>query len=129
MLEVIVFPDAEALVVGYLNDNLTYPASTRVDASRPARFCQVIRTGGPRSTMVTDGAQLTFLSWSTDETEAAADAQQVRAFVNALPGEQLDGHTVYRVEEFSGPSFDPDPDTGRPRYKHTARIHIRGAAA
>jgi hypothetical protein len=127
--ELIVFPDIEGGLIDYLNDALAWAVHGPIPNPRPARFTRVIRTGGPRATLVTDGAQVTIESWGVTETQSAGDAQTVRAHVNALRGEQVAGATVYLVEELSGPGNLPDPDSAQARYVQSFRIHVRGAAA
>ena len=130
MGEVIVFPDAEQLVAGYLSSQLDgRPVGTRVPNPRPDRFHVVKRTGGPRATLVTDAAQLTVESWSIVESQAATDAQMARALILALPGETLDGQQVIAVTEFSGPANLPDPASGQPRYSQTLAVHLRGTTS
>lgn len=128
-MEVIVFPDVEQGLIDYLDAFLARPIVGAIPNPRPARFTRIIRTGGPRSSIVTDGAQVTVESWGGTDTQAVADAQEVRAYINALINEQIADRVVSRVEELSGPGNLPDPASAQHRYVQSFRIHVRGAAA
>lgn len=124
---VITFPNAAALVITRLRTAL--PALTivhDVPNPRPATFVRVFRTGGPKSTLVTDAAQLTIESWAADADTACTNAEAVRAHVNDLPGRVVGSSTFYLVEEFSGPAELPDPLSDSRRFTWTAAVHTRG---
>lgn len=127
-MEAIVFPDVEQGLIDHLDALLTRPVVGKIPNPRPPRFTRIIRTGGPRSSLVTDGAQVTIESWAGTDTEAVADAQEVRAYINALLNQEIDGAVVSRVEEFSGPGNLPDPASAQARYVQTFRVHARGLA-
>lgn len=131
MTEVIAFPDAEAQTVAYLVAQLAARSvvasvATNVPNPRPSRLVQVYRTGGPRSSLVVDAAQLTIDCWAPAEADASDLARLVRALVWAMPG--LATTTVYRVQEMSGPQNYPDPATGNPRYRFSVIASLRGDA-
>lgn len=133
MMGIIVFPDVEALVSAYLAAELSlrglpFPVGTRVPNPRPDRFFVLRRTGGPRSSVVTEAAQMTIESWAPLEEAAYEQYSVARGLLLALPGRNLGGYTVYRVDEFSGPANLPDPRSGQVRYSQTVAVHIRGAA-
>ena len=129
MTDLIVFPDAVALVASHLADVLAVPVVHDVPNPRPASFVTVRRGGGVRHTVVTDKPQLLFECWA-DRAEDAIDlAQLARAYVNALPGQVLAGVPVYRVEELGGPSELPDPLSQQPRVVFTSLVHVRGTTA
>jgi len=125
--ELIVFGDTVALVASVLAAGCDVPTGTRVPTDRPSTFIRVIRTGGPRSNLVTDAAQITVESWADTDGEAHDLAQLARAVLHALPGDVVDGVPVYRVEEFSGPADLPDPLSNQSRYSQTFAVHTRGA--
>lgn len=122
----VIFPDAVALTISHLNDMLDVSVSHQVPNPRPSLFVTVLRTGGIASGVV-DQAQLTFECWSTSAYLAAQLATLVRAHVAAMAGEVIDGASVYRVEEFSGPQDLPDPQSTQQRWTFTAAVHVRGA--
>lgn len=133
--EVIRFPDAETVLIAFLNTELTAAsdaarASGRVPSPRPARFVRVMRTGGPATSFWVDRPYITVEAW--DDNEAAAEdlAGLCRSFVWAayLAGE-IDGIPVYDLAEFGGPQRLPDPTTGQTRYTFTFSIELRGTAA
>jgi len=134
-VERILFPDAAAAVIGALNTQLAalgfsgVPVRSRVPNPRPSRFVLVFRTGGPRVNLVIDAAQLTLEAWSTGEAEAHDLAQAARAIVIGLEGTVTGGVTLYSIDEFSGPGFLPDPESGQSRYTWTTSVHTRGVAA
>lgn len=129
MLEPIVFPDAEALLLGYLADALTVDTYAIAPADREDgdEFLVVVRVGGPNRDEVVDDATLVFESWSAGRTSAMALAQQARAHVHALVGSMIDGVAVYRVRESAGPAWQPDPDTRHARVVFSAQVSLRGS--
>lgn len=130
MSDVVVYPDVEALVAAWLRSILTAPVGNKVPNPRPEQFVLLQRHGGIRATVVTDAPQVGIECWAPTDGQAHDLAQTCRAqLLYALPGEVLDGHAVYRVDEFGGPSNLPDPASTSPRYVAEFQIHIRGLAA
>ena len=128
MVEVVAFASAEAVMVAYLRAELgargeTATVATRVPATRPAELVRVMRVGGTRDDIITDGAMLTFDCWAPNEIAAEALAAMVRALVGAMPDRS---DTCRRVTEVGGPVNQPDPDTNSPRYVFTALAYLRG---
>lgn len=130
MPEVIQFLDVEQVVCAYLAPLLDVPVGTRVPKVRPAAFVRVVRTGGPRTSVVTEAAQVTVESWAgVDQQAIASDlAYSARAHLGAMQGEH-GGTVVYVVREFSGPAFSPDPVSSAARYVQTFEVVVRGYAA
>ena len=127
--EPVAFPDVEALLVGWIPTAIPgVPAFTRIPHPRPERFVRVFRTGGPRTGLVIDQAQVTLECWDTNSVAAAQMARTLRAHVGALTGARIDGQQIYRVEEFAGPANLPDPTTGQARYTWTVLLRLRGHA-
>lgn len=133
---VIGFADPVTLTIGHLAANVdTYtpaswddvPVRKNVPNPRPARFVRVFRTGGPKQGHVVDAAQMTIECWANRDEDAAALAGIVRALVNAMRGEVLDGVQCYRVDEFSGPADLPDPESAQPRMTWTVAVWLRGS--
>jgi hypothetical protein len=134
MTEVIVFPDAEAVVVDYLRTELdargpAIPVGTRVPNPRPSIFVQVERQGGPRRNIVVDDAQIGISAWADRQQDAQDLVQLCRGLLWAAVGTTQGGVQVHRVEEFAGPALLPDPLSDQPRYVLTVQISLRGAAA
>lgn len=133
VVEVIAFPDAEAVGVAFLKAELatrsdTAKVATKIPAIRPPRLVKVTRTGGLRRNLMTDSAQLTFECWDVAEAEAAALSRVVRAIIHAAPQLSLPlGAQCSRVQEVGGPVSFPDPDTALPRYQFTASLDFRGS--
>lgn len=119
----VTLPDVEAMVIGFLNARLTPDFSTRVPKPRPARFGVVWRTGGGAANRVVERAQVTVTCWAADSVTASSDAGAARhELLNNYTGMPL----VRGVEDVSGPYYDPDPDTGLPRYSFTMQLNVRG---
>jgi hypothetical protein len=133
-MEVIVFGDLEDRLVGYLSAVLaergdSATVAVTVPNPRPERFVLVPRIGGVRRNLVVDSATIAVECWASTDAEAANLAALVRGLIGALPGQVLDGITIYRVDEFSGPANLPDARTAQARYTFTVSISYRGAAA
>lgn len=137
--EVIVFPDAETLIVRYLNTaflsygGYTSPllkAYTKVPKTRPDRFVKILRVGGTQKSLVQDTPTLAVESWSTNVIEAANIAQLVRGLLHAIDTVtyQTVTYQFYRPQEFSGPANLPDPDSAQERYTQTFSVGVRGSA-
>jgi hypothetical protein len=134
MPEVIVAPDAEAIVISYLNvayaaRSESARASTKVPAPRPAKFVRVLRTGGPINLMV-DRPQLTIQAWATTAVVASALMQLTRGLMHAIDTVTYQGRTYqfYDPQEFSGPANQPDPDSEMERYTETFSVGLRASA-
>jgi hypothetical protein len=128
MAEVIAFPSAEAVAVGYVKARLTARAitatvATKVPAVRPAQLVKVRRIGGTTANIVTDAPMLVFDCWAPTEIAAEDLARVVRAEVMAMPGQS---DVCTHVVEVGGPVNQPDPDSNSPRYVFTVIIHLRG---
>lgn len=127
----ILFPDATETVILYLTDILddygeTCPVVKEVPQSRPAKFVQVFRTGGPRHNLVVDGAQLTISCWADTDAEAADLASLVRAALLAIRSEVVGTVTFYKVDELAGPADLPDPDSQQARMTWSVIAFLRG---
>lgn len=128
--DLVVFADIEALLAGWLRDRLTVPVGNKVPNPRPDSFVTVQRHGGIRATVVTDAPQVGVECWAVTDAQAHDLAQTARAeLLYRLPGQILDSHTVYRVDEFAGPQNLPDPISAQPRWVFELQVHVRGLAA
>lgn len=133
MTEPIEFPDAVAVVIEYLIDELAgvgdpVDVVSRVPTDRPARFVRISRTGGPRRTRVSDAAQISVEAWGPLEEDARDLAESCRALLFAMRGTTQQGVAVYRVSELGGPALLPDPTSDSPRYVFTHQVQLRGHA-
>lgn len=127
----IVFPDVEDLLVQFLTVELgrfgaSVPVSVAVPMSRPPEFVLVPRTGGVRQTVVTDAAMIAVEAWAQRDARALKLAQLTRGVIHTLPGQTIQGHTFYRVNEVGGVALFPDPDSQQARYVFTVEVHVRG---
>lgn len=121
-----IFPDAEQLLIDYLDPLFTEDVSTRY--STASSFVRVQRTGGPRGTRVSDSPQLTFECYHARESGAERLAANVRDKIHLLPGTTVTGTYVYQITELSGPSNLPDPRHESHRYSFTVVVHLRGTS-
>lgn len=117
------FVSAEELVIDFLNPRLVPRVTTRVPNPRPESFVQVRRTGGAAQNRVVDRPQITVTSWhESDEAAAEAVALTCR---DALLSDHVDMPLVRGVTESGGLYYDPDPDSGSPRYTFTVSMAVR----
>lgn len=130
--DVMVFRDAEALVVAYLRSRLlelgqSARVATKIPKTdRPDRLVKVTRTGGPRRDLVADSAQITVECWEATGPAAERLAALCRGLMGAMPADVAYGHSVHRVGEVGGPAYFPDGETDLPRYQFTVVVDIRG---
>jgi hypothetical protein len=136
MVEILVAPDTETLIVRYLTAQLasrspwtTTQVHTKVPKTRPTQFVRVLRTGGTRSQFI-DTATLVIESWAGDGITASNLAQMVRGLLFALDQVTYNSVTYqfYAPQEFSGPANLPDPDSDQERYTETFSVGVRATA-
>lgn len=122
--EGILFPDAEALVCNALRQPLIgdMKIGIRVPNPRPDEFIRVMRTGGPRETLVSEAVQVTVEAWAVTEFRASQILGQCRAILNASD------KTLYGARELSGPINLPDPVSSQIRYTMSFQLRVRGQA-
>ena len=131
MAEVLVSPDVEAAAVSYLRAGLGVLAdkvATKVPATMPNNMVKLSLTGGSRSALVQDTAQVTVECWSANDPTASLLARTAHAYMLAAAGTSAGGLFVRKVETVGGVQYFPDPDTSKPRYQFTVRWHVRPAA-
>lgn len=128
--EVVVAPDAEAVLVAHLRDVLTdADVRTKVPNPRPAgALVKVTQVGGQRWSLVAFSAMLTFECWAPDDVTASDLCRLVYAQVWAMPGQDFNDVWIYRCVDVAGVAAFPDPDTGNPRYQCTVQLDMRGKA-
>jgi hypothetical protein len=98
----------------------------RVPRDLPAKFVLVRRIGGPWEWPVTDVPTVGVECWAATESAAYLLAQQVRARIHSLQGGSVNGIPVYRVDEFAGPAWLPDPNhENHPRFVTTYSVRHR----
>lgn len=124
MAQAVTFPDIEATLVAHLSTALGVPVTTRVPEPRPAQFVRLLRVGGPRRDLVTDGPMVVFECWAQRPHEAASLGETTRAHVSAMDGTDVGGVWVRQVQEVGGLQNYPDPLTGDPRYQFTAMVDV-----
>lgn len=115
-------PDVEAIVVQFLRGVTGVKVGTMVPNPRPTSFVRAWRSGGAAVNRVLDSANITVSAWAKTTGEASTLARECRtALLGAYTGMTL----VRGVEEVGGLYFDPDPETGSPRYTFTVRLMVR----
>lgn len=133
-MEAAVYPDSEAIICSYLRtylppliNEVTFQVSTDIPFERPEEFIRLMRTGGPAMNIVADRPQITIECWAMNEDRAYEIAKYARALIARLEGNVFSNTTFYRMDEFSGPISNPDPDTPeQARYSWTFTIGVRG---
>jgi hypothetical protein len=131
MAEILITPDVEAAAVSFLRTGLGSLAdkvATRVPATMPNSMVKVSLTGGSRTGVVSDTAQLTVECWSTNDPAASLLARTAQAYMHSAAWTDAGGVFVRRVDSVGGVQYFPDPDTANPRYIFTVRWHVRPAA-
>lgn len=124
-MSLIVFQDAEALLVQYLATITDAHVSTDVPDPRPDTFVTVQRAGGGMANLITDAPVLIIQAWAQSKEDAYDLCKLIRAHVNALARNGL-VDWANRVDEAAGPGYLPDPDSETPRYQLTIQILVRG---
>jgi len=125
----VAFEDPEAVVVSYLNGRLVAAgdaarASTRVPNPRPPRFVRAILTGVVRRSVSRRDAQVTLECWAASAPDAAALADDVADWLEAL--DVGASHVPQGPDGWvGGPYSQPDPDSGSPRYVMTVIVRQR----
>lgn len=123
------FPDAVALVLDYLRDQLDdIVCVSQIPNPRPDTFLLVRRAGGVRLNVVADNPMLTVEAWAATPEAAHDLLAEARGRVHAMRGQAFDGVAVYRVTEIGGPAHLPDPTSEQPRYTMTVQVAVRGTA-
>jgi hypothetical protein len=130
------FPDPEGVLCAFLTAQNVYgtyagvKASTKVPATRPARFIRAYSIGGFDPTMVTAVTRFVVEGWGA--TESAAQglcSRAVAQIVTAARAGVMGSTTVTSVNVVSRPQNLPDPDSNQSRYTATVEVAMRGASA
>lgn len=118
------FADAEGMCVAFAKTKTTAAVATKVQATRPALYARVYRTGGAAVSRVLDRPQITVtVGAKAGSVQALTEAQKLRhAFLNDYTEMPL----VRGVDEVTGLYYDPDPDTREDRYTFTVQLGVRG---
>lgn len=125
-MELVLFGDVESAVVKALNAEFAtrMPGvkwSTRKPSTVPAAgFGRVLRTGGPRESLVSENASITLEGWHPDETTALGILNLGRAILNAQDG------PLFGVTEYGGPINLPEPGTSQVRFTAMFGVRARG---
>lgn len=105
--------DAQKVICQYLRTVTTVTVGGKVPTTRTldsGPLVVVRRSGGTFSRPIRDKAQVDILVWHTSEALAMELANSLRSFMwFSMSGQVIDGHTIYKPSEVSGPQFYPDP--------------------
>lgn len=122
-------PDIEAVLVDICTEDLDVEFFTQVPRARQnasEAFGVIRRLGGVRGRAVTDEPMVSVEAWAPDRSEAFHLCAAACTTIFALAGSVRDGVTFYTVNETSGPTSLPDPDSEMPRYSATLLVRVRG---
>lgn len=110
-----------------LSVNVTVSDKLPEDHTQDDSFVTVRRDGGPSMWPVWDKPQINVASYAPTAAAAADLARDVRTVINQFPGlGTIASCPVSRVDELSGPAFQPDPTSDQPRYVQSFVITLRG---
>lgn len=135
MSEILVAPDAAALMIAWLTQQLpTIPQQSAVGVhravpdQRPTSFVTVrLLPGAGRddANPVVDRPALAIEAWGPSAAAAHDLAQNARAVAHAAKGVVHGGVQVYRVDDVSAPADLPDPLSDQPRCTFTVQLTVR----
>lgn len=118
------FADAEALMPAFLGPVVDVRVVSTVPSPRPDEFVQAWRSGGAASNRVREVVHITVTAWAKSKPRASELARIAQdAFFNQSTRLKL----LRGVQEVSGVYYDPDPDSGAPRYTFTVALTMRAA--
>lgn len=121
MLVPLLYPDAQAVLIGYLAPLVApVPVHGRIPTTRPATFVQVRRVGGTADGVL-DRARLDLWAWADTDERAHDLCMTLRRHVAAMPG----SNRVAAVAEFAGPLPAPD-ESNQPRWLVSYEVALRG---
>lgn len=125
-----ILPDAELLAVTALRADADLAAivDTRVYTSIPAEptfpLVRVVRVGGiPEIRQHLDVARLQVDAWGATKFEARTAAATAQAVLHRLVGSHDEGVVTAVVDDL-GLSWQPDAETGQPRYTLGVALYI-----
>lgn len=131
MQPVVIYPDAELVVIDYLRSKLATRSEpfvtgvllgNKVPSPRAARFVRVRRNGGVESAPTVDRPRIDVECWAQTDGDAADLSALCRALIRSMQNVT----PVRRVDDFLGPTPIPDPESNQPRYLFTVEISMRG---
>ena len=121
--EVLVAPDAAALLVAYLNPLVVPPVAQAVPDPRPDEFVSFVITGGAgRHDLVLHDVTVSIDCWSTSAHDAHELARLIDAHITAAPRVTT---TIRDVNTYGGPADFPDVLSGKPRARATYSLTLR----
>jgi hypothetical protein len=120
------FGDAAGLAITVAEAAVTPPVSGDVPNPRPDRFATITRHGGVSRHRLIDEATLVIEAWGATPADAHDLAQAIRSALFAASGTEVDGWTIYQVEDSAGPGDLPDPHSDQPRVTTTMVFPVRG---
>jgi hypothetical protein len=120
------YVDVERLLVTWLNGHLGVRCVTDLPATLPLPIIQVGRIGGTDTDRGVDIAMVDIECYAADRPSAQDLAERVRNALRYLvPGTNVSGTYVARVDTVSGPARRPYDNTNVTRYVATYSLHIQ----
>lgn len=106
----------------FLAEDTGQDVQTQIPGDRPDVFTHLWRSGGSAANRVVERPIITITAWDVSATAAHDRLQECReALLNRAGSMPL----VRRVDEITGPYWDPDPDSNAPRYSMNVRPTVR----
>jgi hypothetical protein len=133
--EIVIFPDSEALLVGYLKRALTARGQSHTVSTKHAArgktsvaptHILIALLGGAKTSLRVEASQFSIEVHADDVEDASALAELVRALIPGIAYES--GSPVIGTTETARPVPFPDPLTGAPSYVQQHNIRICGSA-
>jgi hypothetical protein len=122
------YVDIERLLVGWLHAHLAVRCSTDLpaDLAGALPILQVGRIGGPDTARGVDAPMIDIECYAADRSSAYTLAEQARNSLRyVLPGTNVNGTYVARVDTVSGPAQRPYDNTNVTRYVATYTLHLQ----
>lgn len=128
VVPVLVAPDAVGIVMAAL-EPLGVPIANRTPNPRPEAFVRVFQIGGHRINLVQHARTVRIEALSQTNHGAWQMAEEAASIVSALEGRTVAGASVHRVDLFTAPIDQPDPDTSQHRFHFSAQLYLRALEA
>lgn len=96
----------------------------KIPKDRPDLMVRLTRTGGARTTRVSESPQVSIDVWAPTITQSHDLAQDVYSILWDAPGNT--SQLIYKVAQVGGVAESPDPLSSSPRHVFTLSFHTRG---
>jgi hypothetical protein len=129
-MQYVAFPPADAVVVGYLSEQLaalgdSATVATKIPSPRPTRLVRITASGGGGTLRTVLSARTVIVQcWEATEPDAGELAET--CFGLLTWAWRNDAGAIRSASVVGAPASFPDPDTSLPRYQFTLSLDIRG---